>query len=163
VNVRPEERKESYYAGHADDDRINNVRDKPQPESRVSHWLTRRPCLPNILRWLLLNRLRLERRSRRRGWIRSAGASLNGLTAIGAKCSVVGELRSTFRTKHIYAPNCPRASNQLTGLAHATQPETSGSTCKCRVALEARMEHDFVPSTDTLERRQKLHGASALA
>ena len=112
--------------------RIDDVRDKPQPESGVSYRLAWRPCLPNILRWLLLHRLRLERSRRRRGRIRSIWGSLNGLTTIGAKCCIVGELRSTFRTKHVSAPNCPRASNQLTGLAHATQPETSRSTCKCR-------------------------------
>jgi hypothetical protein len=37
---------------------------------------------------------------------------------------------SHISDKTFFRPKLPACLNQLTGLAHATQPETSGSTCK---------------------------------
>jgi len=52
------------------------------------------------------------------------------------RCKMRRRRRVAFHIsdKTLFSPHTARVpSNQLTGLAHATQPETSGSTCKCRL------------------------------
>ena len=164
MNVGSKQGEEGSCPGNPQNDRIDDPGDKAQPESRVcGPWSRYLCCLPGRWGGLLLNRLRLERRRSRWGWVRSLGASLNSLSTIGAKCGVVCQLRPTFRTKHIHAPNCrcARKSNHRTRACYSTRNQRVNMQMpRHRSANRMRFS---AASKDTQGRTQKLHSRICIA
>jgi hypothetical protein len=144
------------------------------------------------LRWLLLNRLRLGRRRSRRRRIRSAWDSLNRLTTAGAKCGVVGQLRSTFRTKHYFRPILPaspeikspdsrmllnpkpagQSANAAVGWPFNSNAQYPGShddaffvvgPCVEDQRIAIRPRKNLTHNENTRKHQQKLHSSSAVA